>query len=29
VGGKAKEIVEQEMNFCKRARVGSQFTGYQ
>jgi hypothetical protein len=27
--GKAKEIVEQEINFCKRAGVGSQFTGYQ
>jgi hypothetical protein len=29
MGGKAKEIVEQEMNFCQRAVVGSQFTGYQ
>jgi hypothetical protein len=30
VGGKAKEIVEQEMNFCQRAGgVKSQFTGYQ
>jgi hypothetical protein len=29
VGGKAKEIVEQEMNFCQRAGVGSQFTRYQ
>jgi hypothetical protein len=29
VGGKAKEIVEQEMNFCQIAGVGSQFAGYQ
>jgi hypothetical protein len=29
VGGKAKEIVEQEMNYYQRAGVGSQFTRYQ